>query len=113
MAALGVKRKSDASAGRLARNLDSVVATVDRDLNYSGGTVQVLLRDSTTAAQLQQTVENAAKGTAAFSANMEALRHNFLFRRYFKKLEKAERDTSEGKKPARAGTGRTTDCPKP
>jgi phospholipid/cholesterol/gamma-HCH transport system substrate-binding protein len=93
-AAVGQLQTVEAGAERLARDLDAVVASVDRDYRYGRGPVQVLLRDSTTAAQLQQTVENAAEATAAFTANMEALKHNFLFRRYFKKLEKAKRDSA-------------------
>jgi phospholipid/cholesterol/gamma-HCH transport system substrate-binding protein len=34
-------------------------------------------------------MDNVQKGTAAFSENMEALKHNFLLRGYFRKQEKA------------------------
>jgi|GEM_PF-6923562 len=40
------------------------------------------------ADRLRATIENAEKGTAAFVEDMEALKSNFLFRRYFKKQEK-------------------------
>lgn len=33
-------------------------------------------------------MEHIEKGTEGFNENMEALKHNFLFRGYFKKLEK-------------------------
>ncbi|MBA4057755.1 MAG: MCE family protein, partial [Marivirga sp.] len=37
-------------------------------------------------------------GTARFNQNMEALKSNFLFRGYFKKLEKEQNQTSKAKK---------------
>ena len=89
-------REVESGAERLASDLNKVVASVDRDFNQGSGTVNALMKDSSMADNLRRTLENAEKGTAAFSANMEALKHNFLFRRYFKKLEKqrkkAEKD---------------------
>lgn len=81
----------EASAERLAGDLNQVVLSVDKDINQGHGTVNALLKDSLMAAQLQQSIGNVEKGTAAFHQNMEALKHNFLFRRYFKKLEKSKR----------------------
>jgi len=50
--------------------------------------VNALMRDSIMANLLRATIENAERGTAAFVEDMEALKSNFLFRRYFKKMEK-------------------------
>lgn len=47
-----------------------------------------IMNDSTMAHSLEESLENIRQGTASFSENMEAMRHNFLFRAYFKKLEK-------------------------
>jgi len=57
-------------------------------INTSGGTANALLRDTAATADLLKSLDNLNQGTARFSENMEALKHNFLFRRYFKKLEK-------------------------
>lgn len=40
---------------------------------------------------LDKTIKNIEKGTDKFNQNMEALKHNFLFRGYFKKLERQEK----------------------
>lgn len=48
-----------------------------------------LVQDSLLQARLQASMENIRRGTDAFSQDMEALKHNFLFRGYFKKQEKA------------------------
>jgi phospholipid/cholesterol/gamma-HCH transport system substrate-binding protein len=40
---------------------------------------------------LEQSMKNIETGTKGFSDNMEALKHNFLFRGYFRKLEKRDK----------------------
>ena len=46
------------------------------------------MHDSIMADHLRATIENAERGTAAFAEDMEALKSNFLFRRYFREMEK-------------------------
>jgi len=57
------------------------------------GTAGLILSDTLLRRKLQKSVSNIEQGTDRFNQNMEALKHNFLFRRYFKKLEKEQRDT--------------------
>ena len=40
---------------------------------------------------LKSTLKNINEGTDKFNQNMEALKHNFLTRGYFKKLEREEK----------------------
>ncbi len=42
--------------------------------------------------QLEKSMENIEQGTERFNENMEALKHNFLTRGYFRKLEKQEKN---------------------
>ncbi len=86
-------------ADRLAQNMDALVKEVDvtvkglqGDINQGQGPANLLMKDSLAAARLQSTLGNLEQGTARFSENMEALKHNFLFRRYFKKLEKKKKE---------------------
>jgi phospholipid/cholesterol/gamma-HCH transport system substrate-binding protein len=51
----------------------------------SKGTLGILLSDTTTSRRLQQTVTNIEQGSGRFNENMEALKQNFLFRKYFRK----------------------------
>jgi len=76
------------SADRLVKDLNGVITSVEKDIHEGSGSVNALMRDSVMANRLRATIENAEKGTAAFAQNMEALKSNFLFRRYFKKMEK-------------------------
>ncbi|MBK8193766.1 MAG: hypothetical protein IPK76_11400 [Lewinellaceae bacterium] len=57
-----------------------------------------MMKDSLAAARLQNTLGNLEEGTARFNENMEALKHNFLFRRYFKKLEKEKKKKEKAEK---------------
>ncbi len=50
-----------------------------------------IMNDSTMVYSLEESLENIRQGTESFSENMEAMKHNFLFRGYFKKLEKEAR----------------------
>jgi phospholipid/cholesterol/gamma-HCH transport system substrate-binding protein len=38
--------------------------------------------------KLHVSLDNIQTGTNGFNQNMEALKHNFLFKKYFRKLEK-------------------------
>lgn len=81
----------EANAQQLALDLDQVVRTVETDYRQGPGPVNALMRDSLMTLRLEKTLENVENGTAAFNENMEALKHNFLFRGYFKKMEKRKK----------------------
>jgi phospholipid/cholesterol/gamma-HCH transport system substrate-binding protein len=66
-------------------------------LNKGEGSATTILRDTAVAQDLKDVFRNLNEGTARFNENMEALKHNFLFKKYFKKQEK-ERKKQEKKK---------------
>ncbi len=66
------------------------LSEVTGDVRNGKGTVGALFSDSTTATKFKSSISNIEQGSARFSENMEALKHNFLFRRYFKKQKKTE-----------------------
>jgi len=57
-------------------------------INNGQGPIGKFLFDSTLSKEFEQTVRNIKRGTAGFDENMEALKHNFLFRKYYKEKEK-------------------------
>jgi phospholipid/cholesterol/gamma-HCH transport system substrate-binding protein len=79
----------------LVRDIDTLVQGLQTDLQEGQGPVRLLMQDSLAAARIQNTLGNLESGTARFNENMEALKQNFLFRRYFKKLEKKQRKMQE------------------
>jgi phospholipid/cholesterol/gamma-HCH transport system substrate-binding protein len=78
-------------ADSLTIELNKMVAGIHQDINSTKGTVNVLLKDTLMAQKLNQALDNIQKGTDGFNQNMEALKHNFLFRSYFRKLEKQKK----------------------
>lgn len=77
-------------AGRLSDILNETVAGLQQDLTTGKGPVNALLKDSGMVMKLNNSLNNIEKGTDAFNQNMEALKHNFLFRGYFRRLEKQQ-----------------------
>jgi phospholipid/cholesterol/gamma-HCH transport system substrate-binding protein len=73
--------------GLIAR-LDSIAATLEMSINNKGGLAYVLLNDTALAGRLGRSLDNVENGTAAFNEDMEALKHNFLTRGYFRKKDK-------------------------
>lgn len=57
-------------------------------ISKGSGTVGTLLNDTVLARDIGQTVKNIQQGAQGFSENMEALKHNILFRKYFRKKNK-------------------------
>lgn len=77
----------DSLSGQVAE----LTASLKNDLNDGKGVANALLKDSVLADRLSRSLDHIEKGTDAFRQDMEALKHNFLLRGYFKKLEKQKR----------------------
>lgn len=67
--------------------LDNINSTLEQ-LKDGDGAINYLSTDEEFVNQLQEIMRNVEEGTNKFNENMEALKHNFLTRGYFKKLEK-------------------------
>ncbi len=72
-----------------AEIISQELAEIMTKINGGNGTLGKLIQDTTIAENLNQTILNLKKGTKGLGENMEAAKHNFLFRGYFKKKEKA------------------------
>ncbi|MFI0431069.1 MlaD family protein [Mariniflexile sp. HMF6888] len=69
------------------------VNTIIENINTSEGTFNYIMKDTSLVNSLKSTLKNVNEGTDKFNQNMEALKHNFLTRGYFRKLEREERKT--------------------
>ena len=58
------------------------------DMNNGKGAISRLMTDEKLANSLDKTMNNLQKSTKGLNENMEAAKHNFLLRGYFKKKEK-------------------------
>jgi len=81
-------------AGDLVSHFDRMTARVQEYIDSGKGAVNALFRDSAIVTKLHVSLDNIQKGTDGFSQNMEALKHNFLFRGYFRRLEKEKKKQS-------------------
>tara|TARA_R110000868_G_scaffold100301_6_gene275907 strand:+ start:1841 stop:2824 length:984 start_codon:yes stop_codon:yes gene_type:complete len=72
-------------------NMLSTINNVVNDLNSSQGAFNYIVKDTTLVNNLKSTLKNINEGTDKFNQNMEALKHNFLTRGYFRKLERKEK----------------------
>ncbi|NNE77616.1 MAG: MCE family protein [Pricia sp.] len=71
---------------KISKDLDTVVT----NLKDGKGAVNYLTTDTLLVDQLQNTMNNVEQGVDRFNENMEALKHNFLTRGYFRKLERQQ-----------------------
>lgn len=76
-----------------AGNLNEVVS----DVKTGEGTFNYIMTDTTLVNDIDETVRNVKKGSELLNENLEAMRHNVLFRGYFKKLEKEEKKEQKKK----------------
>ncbi len=87
-------RETSTSAKVMMANLQETSQKLNNDKN---STVGVLLHDAKTAQNVKGILQNLESGSAKLDENLEALQHNFLFRRYFRKKkqndEKEKADT--------------------
>ena len=72
----------------LAGELSNVIDGIQQDINTGKGMANAFLKDSSIVHKINSSLENIQKGTDGFNQNMEALKHNFLLRGYFRKLER-------------------------
>jgi phospholipid/cholesterol/gamma-HCH transport system substrate-binding protein len=88
-----IKKVGD-NADVLTKELNVITQNVKSDLLTSKGAYNALLKDTLLTLKLNNTMNNVELGTASFTENMEALKHNFLFRGYFRRLDKKKKQDS-------------------
>jgi len=74
------------NAALITRNL----AEISNKINNGHGVISKLIGDSSLSTNLNKTMVNLKKGSESLSENMEAAKHNFLLKGYFKKKKKEE-----------------------
>jgi phospholipid/cholesterol/gamma-HCH transport system substrate-binding protein len=72
---------------QILTNVNGVV----EDFDSTDGAYNYILKDSSLVNSLKSSLKNIYEGTDKFNQNMEALKHNFLTRGYFNKLERQEK----------------------
>lgn len=78
------------SSGREIRELTARLNDLVGGMQRGEGTLGMLLRDTLLEEEIRHGLKHLDSGLVKFDQNMEALKHNWLTRGYFKKLEKQE-----------------------
>lgn len=80
----------ESSSQEINKVINNINETIT-DFKEGEGALNYLSQDKEFADQIEATMNNINEGTLKFNENMEALKHNFLTRGYFKKLERQEK----------------------
>ncbi len=83
--------KASSEVATASQKANEILNQIDLDQ----GMTHTILKDSLAQSDLQQAIHNLDQGLLRFNETMEALQHNFLVRKYFKKQEKAQRKKSK------------------
>jgi phospholipid/cholesterol/gamma-HCH transport system substrate-binding protein len=89
-----IMRSLKVTADNAAIASNDIVGIVDK-INNGEGTLGRLIKDEKMADNIDQTVVNLKTSSKKLDENMEAAKHNFLLRGYFKKKEKKEAKAKE------------------
>ena len=105
---LGILLNDTISGNKLETTLSNLAAssitmenTVEKvnsiitNMETSKGTFNYIINDTALVNSIKATLKNVNEGSEKFNQNMEALKHNFLTRSYFRKLEREERKAKE------------------
>ena len=84
-------KKVSKNAELMSKSLESITSK----MNNRDNAVGVLLADTVFAHKLQRTMKNTESASYKLDENMEALKHNFLTRGYFRKKAKQEKKEQE------------------
>lgn len=76
--------KSSKDINQVSQGLDNYV----KEIKSGKGAVNYLTQDKTLVKNIDSTVTSVKESADKFNQNMEALKHNFLFRGYFRRLER-------------------------
>lgn len=85
--------KSTKEINLVVANLNATILNVKE----GKGAINYLANDPKLVQKIDSTMTNINESSAKLSENMEALRHNFLFRGYFKKQEKEKEKAAKAK----------------
>lgn len=89
-----IMRSLKTTADNAALASKDIVGIVSK-INKGEGTIGRLIKDEKMANNIDQTVKNLKTSSKKLDENMEAAKHNFLLKGYFRKKEKAEAKAKE------------------
>lgn len=86
-----LKTVSDSSQ-LLLNNLNATTLSFQKGIENKESTLGMMLNDKASAAKIKSTLNNMEAASKKLDEDLEALQHNFLFKKYFKKKAKEEKN---------------------
>ncbi len=86
--------QSSAEINKVVTNLNATILTI----KDGKGTINYLSNDPELVQKIDSTMTNLNSASIKLNEDLEALKHNFLFRGYFKKLEKEKAKATKSEK---------------
>lgn len=83
-----------------SEDINDITNTLDTyltEIKSGKGTLNYITQDEVLVKNIDSTIVNIKEATEKLNENMEALKHNFLFRGYFRKLERQEKREAKEK----------------
>jgi phospholipid/cholesterol/gamma-HCH transport system substrate-binding protein len=71
------------------------LADISNRINHGQGALGKLLHDTSLSSNISSTMKNLKSSSEGLNENMEAAKHNFLFRGFFRKKEKEKKKKEE------------------
>jgi phospholipid/cholesterol/gamma-HCH transport system substrate-binding protein len=88
--------KIEQASNKTALMISDLQKVID-EMKNGEGTAGLILADSAFRQSLYNSAMSIEQGTARFNQNMEALKTNFLFKKYYKKMEKEDQNAKASK----------------
>lgn len=87
-----------ANLEKSSEHVDSVITNLNKvilEVKNGKGTVNYMINDTVLVNNIDETMKNIKEGSVRLNENMEALKHNFLFRGYFRRLDRQKQKEAE------------------
>ena len=79
--------------------ITSDISAFSSEIKTGKGVINFMLTDTSFVNHLDSSLQNIEEATHKFDQNMEALKHNFFFRGYFRRLERQKAREAEANEP--------------
>ncbi len=93
---LKIKAAAD-NVNKASVQLNSMTANINHDIADGKGPLHAVLRDTAISQKINASITNLQKGSEGFTQIVEALKHNFLVRGYFRRQGKTQKKDSLNK----------------